>query len=314
MGPERLKGLLALVLVLSGCAPTTRPPAKTGPPRPLHLQVVHAMRTPERRLVVERFRERNGAEWGVNEDALDRSLTVVDPFRGFLRRASRPGRGAHVKADEARTLAFAFVKVNADLLGFAASQVVGLQEELRTVSAPWLVHLEGRFPVKGYESFHELDSTIDLDVIVDSEVIAVANRSLVHPRLLLDRRPVLDRDPQIVQKLVGRRVFAIRDNPLVEERARERIPLGEIRGEDVTNIELVIHVSTGPQLAWLVYRLAYVVELARPSAGAPKPPRLVRPGLMDPLGFHFFRYVVDADSGDVIEDSKVPIVSADDAP
>jgi hypothetical protein len=55
-----------------------------------HVQVVHAMTTPERRALVERLRARNpGATWTVNEDALASTLMVVDPFAGFVRRARR---------------------------------------------------------------------------------------------------------------------------------------------------------------------------------------------------------------------------------
>ena len=310
MGSERLKHWLALVLALAACVPTARPPDHGASAPAVHAQVVRAMPTAARRLLVQRFRERNGTEWGVNEDALDRSLTVVDPFRGFLRRVSRPDPGGtRVSAEDARSLAFGFVKANADLLGLSASSVLGLQEDVRTVLPPWLIHFDGRFSVKGYEGFHELDTTVDIDVVVNGGVIAVINRSLVHPRLVLDLHPALDRDERVVHRLVGRRVFALRDEPTVDERSRTRIPLGEIHAEDVTNVALVIHVSTGPQLAWLVYRLAYAVELARPTPGAE-----VVPVPVENAGFYFFRYVVDADTGEVVEDSKAPIVAADEEP
>jgi hypothetical protein len=83
--------------------------------------------------------------------------------------------------------------------------------------------------------------------------------------------------------------------------------LGTVSARDVTHVKLVVHVSTGPQLAWLTYRLAYFVEVARPARFAEVPGDEL---VLGPPSFFFFRYVVDADTGDVIEDAHAPLASS----
>jgi hypothetical protein len=282
---------------------------------------VHAMTTPERHALVARFHERNptasDSPWKVNEDALDYSVVVVDPFKGFLRRARRDRTnvklGPVVTSEEAVAHARAFVQKNADLLGLSplpGAHTRALAEQLRPAPATssgreiWVVHFDGRFPSKGYEAFAEIDNTIDLDVGVDEdgEVSSLDNRSRVHPRLTLDLRPRLPQDdPRVFAHLVGRRVFALIDvEGAPSERQLEQLPLGEVQAEDVARVKLVIHQSTGPRLAWLTYRLAYFVEVAkRPAPG-------VSGVAASPV--YFFRYVVDVDTGEVIEDSRAPVV------
>jgi hypothetical protein len=153
-------------------------------------------------------------------------------------------------------------------------------------------------------------------------VSALWNLSTIHPRLMIDTRPALaEDDPRVIAKVVGRTVFALVDAPPTREEierhptappipAMGQIPLGKIRAEEVTHVQRVVHVSTGPNLVWLVYRLGWFVEIAKPArayasaeeapdeSAAPTAPR-----------FFFFRYVVDADTGDVLEDARAPIVS-----
>jgi hypothetical protein len=91
-------------------------------------------------------------------------------------------------------------------------------------------------------------------------------------------------------------------------RELRRIPLAPIRASDVVRVQLVIHVSTGPQLVWFAYRRAYFVEVgvSEPDAeptGAPDEKRVPGPNV------YFFRYVVDADNGDVLEDARAPVVT-----
>lgn len=298
MGPKRLILLFALL----GCSGKPSAVAPGAGAAPQHAQVFMAMKTPERRRLVERFRERNGRDWTVNDDALERSLTVVDPFRGFLRRASRAPRASRVGSEaEALDLAYAFVKKNGDLLGLTPAMASALREDVTSKTRPFIVHFDGRFATKGFESFQELENKIDLDVVVDGDVVAIVNRSRIHPRLTLDQRPLLSsEDPRLLRLLVGRSVFAVTG----ESEPRERIPLGELHAADLTRVELVVHVSAGPQLAWVVYRLAYLVEFARPMPGEPWPS-------IDPAAVHFFRYVVDADSGEVLEESRAPVVDED---
>jgi hypothetical protein len=289
------------------------------------------MTTPQRDALVERLRERNptppSSRWEVNTEALGRSITVVDPFSGFLRRARRraaaraPLAGPPISELEAEDRARAFVKRNADLFGFPRHLVAGLSEHARTVSpsdhaasrAAWAIRFEAPFASKGYEGFKEIDNVADVEVFVDDdgEVSSFVNLSRIHPHLAIDIHPGLaQEDPRVIAKLVGRKVFALdgRDAPPVDTpRALQelrRIPLGEVRAENVTHLQLVIHVSTGPQLAWLVYRLGYFVEIAKP---APPPFGRDLDGSAGPPQFFFFRYVVDADTGDVLEDARAPL-------
>jgi hypothetical protein len=310
-----LRGAL-LAIVLAACGPSSR--ASVTPSRVKaaghHVQIVRAMNAPERKQLIERLRARNpeppGTEWTVNEEALATSATVVDPFAGFVRRARRQGRPpaaspARVGEDDAMAAARAFVKKNADLLGLPRYVVIGLSEQARSVApsdhastrALYIVRLEAPFPSKGYEGFKELENVAELDVFVDDdgEVSSFVNLSRVHPRLSLDTKPELAQsDPRLLAQLVGRKVFALAldsQAPPADVRTLGRIPLGDVQPSEVTHMQLVVHVSPGPQLMWMTYRLAYFVEIAKPE-------------------FFFFRYVVDADTGDVIEDSQAPFAPA----
>jgi hypothetical protein len=341
VGPQRLirllgAVLLAIVIVACGGAEPLAKPAV--PPRPSHLQIVHAMKMPQRRELLDRFRKRNaegreGADWIVNEEAVAMSLTVIDPFAGFLRRARRSSartpsglpRAAPsmpLADEQARAIARGFVRRNADLLGLPRHVVVGLGERVRSVepgdhaspNATYVVRFDASFSTKGYEAFHEIDNTADVEVFVDDDgqVSSFVNLSRVHPPLLLDTRPRLNQeDARVVAQLLGRSVFAVVDDTRDGEadvrapkdaRDMRRMPLGKVQAEDVLRLQLVIHESAGPELAWLTYRLAYFVEVGKPVP--------VEMGGGDPLSsppIFFFRYVVDADTGDVLEDARAPI-------
>jgi len=322
----------ALALLALGCGGGERlPPSASASASSQvasrHVQVVHAMTTPERRALVERFQSRNpGAKWIVNEEALASSLMVVDPFAGFLRRARRdlPPRAPHVppvSAEEAATRARAFVERNADLLGLPRHVLVRLGEHVRSVAptdhaSPNAVHVvrfDASFESKGYEIFHEVDNLADVEVFVDDdgEVSSFVNRSRVHPRLSIDKRPALaQEDPRVTAQVVGREVFVLLDDAVSlsdrpkprDVRELRRIPLGPIRAEEVAGVRLVIHESTGPRLAWLVYRLAWLVEVRKPA-----PPE-VSGGVLGGSSYVAFRYVVDADTGDVVEDARAPVL------
>jgi hypothetical protein len=301
VGPQRL---IAVLLGVASCAPApkvTRAPARAAP---AHVHIIHAMKTPARAAIAARFRERNGREWAVGP-------AEIEPFRGFVRAARRDGAGNDPRdaTGDAAEVAFTFVRQNADLLGLGPAQIVALEEHVvapATLSSSppregsrTIVHYGGRFPMRGYESQRTLDTVVDLDLLVEGRVTGVLNRSVVHPHIAIDLHPVLSSDdPRVAAKLVGRRVFAFANE--------ERIPLGEIQSDDATRVELLVHVSTGPSLAWMTYRLAYAVDIARPvrSGDGPMP-------LFEPSAFYFFRYVVDADTGDVVEDAKVPVVPAE---
>jgi hypothetical protein len=313
VGAERLTPLGGLGVVfittlgaaLGACHPNDAlgptPPASRSVP---HLQIVRAITTSERRALVQRFRARNAeGEWIVNEEALAESVVVVDPFRGFLRRAHRNRRvdaETPLSDDEVGSRARAFVARNADLFGLPAAVATTLGEDIGH-DEQRIVHFDARFPSKGYEAFPELENEVDLDVVLDGagNVVAFDNRSRLHPRLSIDvHHPKLaEDDPRVVSKIVGRKVFALYSGePQTPVRELERIPLGEVTLDDVSLVQPIIHVSPGLRMAWLTYRLAYFVEIAKELPHAQ---------------VFYFRYVVDADTGDVIEDARAPVVSAD---
>lgn len=348
MGSERLIRLVArasLVVALAaapavGCAPAPPPAAGVASrDRPRHLEIIRAMKTPERRALVERFREQNpapdGAAWVVNEEALGRSLTVVEPFAGFLRRArlergAAPGEGRAIEADEAAASARAFVAKNAELFGLPRPVALGLAEAVRRIEprdhagprAAWAVRFDATFSSRGYEAFHELDNAADVEVFVDDDGApsAVVNLSRVHPQLTIDTRPRLGReDPQLFAHLVGRTLFALVDDGHSDLdlqrhlRALRRIPLGSLRREDIQRTQLVIHASAGPELAWLTYRLGYFVEVAKRAPPRPGPADAEPPGSErgERAEHYFFRYVIDADTGEVVEDARAPVAPPD---
>ena len=208
--------------------------------------------------------------------------------------------------EQATAAARTFVRKNADLLGLPRHIVIGLAEHARAVHASdhanqratFVVRFDGPFASKGYEGFKELDNVADIDVFVDDdgEVSSFVNISRIHPRLMIDTRAALPQSDRLVARLIGRKVFALAldpDAPVVDVRTLGRIPLGDVQADDVKHMQLVIHAAPGPKLAWMTYRLAYFVEVTKPDV-------------------FFFRYIVDADTGEVLEDSRVPFAPAAD--
>lgn len=266
---------------------------------------------------MERFRARNPDDsWIFNEDALEESAVVIDPFRGFLRRgrsAHRPGAtgtGTVMPEDAARA-ARAFVERNADLLGLPTAVVHGLAEERSAAGGHWSIRFDATYPTKGYETLRELDNQVDLDVLVadDGAITAFQNRSRIHPPLHVGLKPGLaPDDATLVREVVGRQVFAMVGAPGQDDpRTLPRIALGAIRLEDVQHVELTVWSSPGPAQAYVSYRLAYTVDVTRG----------IRSGFMDPffkpVGYAF-RYVVDADTGQVIEDARPPVTALVEEP
>lgn len=268
------------------------------------------MTTPERKAIVERFRARNpGDAWIFNEDALEESAVVIDPFRGFLRRgrsAHRPVATRAAMPEDAAKAARAFVERNADLLGLPNAVVHGLAEERSAAGGHWSIRFDATYPTKGYETLRELDNQVDLDVLVadDGTVTAFQNRSRIHPPLHIPLRPRLaPDDATLVRDVVGRQVFAMVGGAGQEDpRALPRIALGAIRLEDVQHVELTVWSAPGPAQAYVSYRLAYTVDVTRG----------IRSGFLDPFfkpAGYAFRYIVDADTGQVIEDARPPVMA-----
>jgi hypothetical protein len=278
----------------------------------------------ERVALVKRFKERNGAEWAITLGG-GGAPDDVDASRGVVRRAklgavgsaggsesasesASAGAGASEDADTGASVdarerairsATAFVAKNADLLGIAPADVATLDVAAAPAKTPvygaWVAVFAGRIPMRGYEGFDAVASTIDLAVYLgeDGAVRYFVNFSHVNPRLVLDTHPLLGPDDKrLLRFVVGRAVFVAFDDPRrPNARVRElrRAPLGRVEDADVRAVRLTIHVSPGPRDAYVSYTLAYAVDVKR--TGSP------------------FRFIVDADTGDLLEDAVVPVVT-----
>ncbi len=327
MGPQHLRRVaIAVAIGCLGCHATPEPSAADssrvvfgGPPgaRGSHVQFIRALPMAERVALVKRFTERNGADWTISLGG-GGAPDDVDAIRGVVRRARREGdasanadadanananadadAGAETDAKEAAIRsATAFVAKNADLLGIAPGDVPTLDVAAGRAKTPvygaWVAVFAGRMPMRGYEGFDSVASTIDLAVYLgaDGAVRYFVNFSHVNPRLLLDTHAMLGPDDKrLLRFVVGREVFVAYDDPRrPNARVRElrRAPLGRVEDADVRAVRLTIHVSRGPRDAYVSYTLAYAVDVKR--AGS------------------VFRFIVDADTGDLLEDAVVPVI------
>lgn len=277
-----------------------------------HVQIVRALPAPERQKLVDRFKERNGAAWEIMLGA-GSAPDDVDAIRGVVRRARRgasepepapfPGLDApgEKERERATTEAIAFATRNADFFGMSPADIAALDVEAgaakTAVYGAWVVHLRGRIPMRGYEGFEAVTSTIDLLVYAgaDGAPRYFVNLSRVHPRLVLDTTAVLGPDDErVLRNVVGRELFVVFDDPQrpgARVRELRRRSLGRVEHADVRAIRLTVHVSPGPRGAYVSYWLAYAVDVLRERQP--------------------FRFVVDADTGDILDDAVVPVLSAD---
>lgn len=203
-------------------------------------------------------------------------------------------------SDEERAIleASAFVTRNAEFLGFAPADVPALDVAAgpakTAVYGSWVVHFRGNMPAHGYEGFQAVQSVIDLLVYIgdDGSTRYFVNLSQVQPRLVLDTKPLLGpEDKRLLRFVVGRPVFVVLDDPMhPNARVREltRIPLGLVVDADVKAVRLTIHISPAPRGAYVSYWLAYAVDVVK--------------------NHQPFRFIVDADTGDLLEDAVVPVV------
>jgi len=319
-----------------GCRSSAAPSAQDtsrvfvgGPPgaRGSHVQFIRALPMAERIAIVKRFKERNGEDWTITLGG-GGAPDDVDAIRGVVRRAKRggeagagasasgsasPGPDARPEADagaeadpdaDAKEAAIrsatAFVAKNADLLGIAPADVATLDVAAARAKTPmygaWVAVFAGRMPMRGYEGFDAVASTIDLAVYLgaDGTVRYFVNFSHVNPRLLLDTHALLGPDDKrLLRFVVGREVFVVYDDPRrPNARVRElrRAALGRVEDADVRAVRLTIHVSPGPRDAYVSYTLAYAVDVKRAGSA--------------------FRFIVDADTGDLLEDAVVPVLPA----
>jgi hypothetical protein len=280
-----------------------------------HMQIVRAMPNAERLALIERFRARNGPSWTVTLGA-GGAPDDVEPIRGVLRRAKREGtsagafgggaRGAEdvvVNEESAIAEASAFLVKNAEFFGISTSDVPALDLVAGPAKTPrygsWVVHARGRTPMHGYEGFESLTSLIDVLVYIgdDGQTRYFVNLSRVHPRLVLDTRAGLGPDDKrLLTNVIGRPLFVVVDDPnRPNARVRElrRVPIGTVVGADVRAIRLTIYPSVGPRGVYMSYRLAYAIDVTKERQP--------------------FRFVVDADTGDLLDDAVVPVVPAPSA-
>ncbi len=282
--------------------------------RGAHVQFVRAMPMPERVALVERFKARNGPEWSITLGA-GGAPDDVDAIRGVVRRAKReattPSEAASTNADveawgttdpleQERVIAEAigFVTRNADFLGLSPADVAVLdvaagRPKTRTYGS-WVVILAGRIPMRGYEGFAAVTSQVDIAVYVgdDGRARYFITLSRLHPRLVLDTRAALGPDDKrLMRFVIGRELFVVLDDPRrpnARVRELQRLSVGRVEDADVRSVRLTIHVSPGPRGAYVSYWLAYAIDVRREG--------------------HDFRFVVDADTGALLDDAVVPVV------
>lgn len=275
--------------------------------RGAHQQIVRALTTAQRAEIVAKLRERNGPTWTVTLGA-GGAPDDVDPIRGVVRRAKNeapPGDLVEMTQERAITEGEAFLAKNADLLGFSENDVPALEMAAgparTTTYGTWVVHARGITPMRGYEAFETVSSAIDVLLYLgdDARVRYFVNVSRAHPRLVLDTNPLLGPDSErLFGNVVGRPLFVAVDDPtrpgLLPVRQLERVSLGKASKDDVRGVHLTIFVSPAPRAAYVSYFLAYVVDVVKRR--------------------QLFRFVVDADTGDLLEDAVVPIVTPDQLP
>jgi hypothetical protein len=325
LGPQHLRRSAALVasvalaLVALGCRGSATPAAMEGSRvtlggpaggRGAHVQFIRALPMADRVALVQRFKARNGAEWTITLGG-GGAPDDVDAIRGVVRRAKREGDASanadaganenaneNEKAERAIRSAVAFVAKNAEFLGLAPADVATLDVTAAPAKTPvygaWVAVFGGHMPMRGYEGFASVASTINLAVYLgdDGAVRYFVNFSRVNPRLVLDTHALLGPDDKrLMRYVLGREVFVVFDDPRrPNARVRElrRRSLGRVEDADVRAVRLTIHVSPGPRDAYVSYTLAYAVDVRREGSD--------------------FRFVVDADTGDLVEDAVVPVM------
>ena len=276
--------------------------------RGAHVQFIRALPMAERVALVQRFKARNGAEWSITLGG-GGAPDDVDAIRGVVRRAKREGdasanadagAGADADADAERAIrsAMAFVIKNAEFLGLAPADVATLDVTAAPAKTPvygaWVAVFGGHMPMRGYEGFEAVASTINLAVYLgdDGAVRYFVNFSHVNPRLVLDTHALLGPDDKrLMRYVLGREMFVVFDDPRrPNARVRElrRLSLGRVEDADVRAVRLTIHVSPGPRDAYVSYTLAYAIDVRREGSD--------------------FRFIVDADTGDLLEDAVVPVL------
>lgn len=303
--------LLLACAVLVGCAGAARGPgvapprvSLSAPPgaRGAHHQIVRALGAGDRGVIAERFRTRNGPGWTIALGA-GGAPDDVDPIRGIVRRArneAAPGPRVDVTDPVAVAEGEAFLAKNADLLGFAAADVPALDMAAgpaRTATyGSWVVHVRGHVPMRGYEGFESVATAVDVLLYLgdDARVRYFVNLSHAHPHLDLDTAPLLGPDDvRLLRSVVGRELFVVIDDPArpgARVRELRRVSLGHALATDVRAVRLTIHAWYGPRASYASYRLAYAVDVVRRHQA--------------------FRFVVDADTGELLDDAAVPVVGA----
>lgn len=289
MGSWRL--ILLLLFACSG--PPARLPDAIKESGPHHTQVIHTARTETRKAFVDRLRERDGAWLASPEE--------IDGLRLVIRHAVRtdpPGKAVDPSDEDASRAAVSFVTKCADFFGLGPGDIQRLDVETFPTDEgrhAKVIRLSGTLPMPGFESFESLRSVFEIVVFVDDDGVVreIKNLSRVHPRLSLDTSPLLaPSDPALLKSVVGREVFAVYDDPRrpnrnVRELRREK--LGAVELSDVVARTLTVQVTRGPFDAFVSYHLAYAIDVGR--AG------------------YWFRFIVDADTGDLLDDAVVPVVS-----
>jgi hypothetical protein len=311
---------------LAGCGGAASPArgavSPVALPRPPHAQFFRRLTTAQRRAAFDAFVARNPGGWSWE------GPEQVDAFDGHLVAAHRTGAAAAARTTplaegELETASLHFLERNADLFGLASGDLVKLDVETMPrvgpegavagpEGAPRPLLVRAELPMRGYLAFPSVASHVRvlLSVGPGGEVRSFANASTMHPRLALGLDPALGPDdPRVTSRLLGRRVFAllvptaasaeaVASEPELQARL-PRIELGAIGAADVRRVRLDVHVSEAPMGAWRTYRLVWAVEVTKRRPDS------------DTEAAAFFTFLVDADTGELVLDARVPILEGE---
>jgi hypothetical protein len=279
-------------------------PAPATPAGTRHSEVFRIATPAARMALLDELRKTSGPAWVLGKAGP--AIDDVEPFRLFLRRAWRvdpPSSPVPLTRADAEALAVSFVKTNAGVLGLVPSDVALL--EVTSADVPpadahhkVAVRFQGKLPMRGFEAFDALATTVDMLLFVDedAQIRFFMNLSRIHPRLTLDTKPLLDaEDPRLLQHVVGRELFVAFGDPThpgARVRDLRRESLGRVASSDVTVRTLTVYVSAGPMGAYVAYHLAYAIVVGR--------------------GGQWFRFLVSADTGDLLDDAAIPVLGPDE--
>ncbi|WP_437909929.1 hypothetical protein WME95_19860 [Sorangium sp. So ce327] len=226
----------------------------------------------ERRRLIEEFQRRNGAEWAVELSRLGRTVSSAS------RSVDAEQPAVRMDETEARTLAIALVKRNADLFGLSSAEVDALTVTVTGEPEARRVELSGTIPRAGYEAFDSVAKSVFTIVAFSNDGRArfVGGRPQEVPPFELCTTPLLaPTDPRIHAQVIGR-TLSFYDFGGLSHSAGE-VEVGDIRS---TSLTIFVHYPQGAGDPMRLV-LAYAVHVEK--------------------GRLPWTFIVDADTGRLLE-------------